>query len=70
MSRRLRQLRAKVVRAQRAHRNAGPALEELQRALHAQLRREVAADRVTRDLKTRAAGAQLALDVTPPDEDS
>lgn len=64
MSRRIRQLRAKVVRAQRAHRNAGPVLAELRGALHAQLRAEVAADRVR---KAATASGQLALDLETPE---
>lgn len=65
MSRRIRQLRAKVVRAQRAHRNAGPALVGLRRALHDQLRAEISSDRAR---KTAATSGQLALDLDSPEE--
>lgn len=64
MSRRLRQLRAKVVRAQRAHRTVGPAMAELQRAVHAQLRSEIAA---ARSRHRAAETGQMALDLDLPE---
>ncbi|MEP9350593.1 hypothetical protein [Xanthobacter sp. KR7-225] len=61
MSRRVHQLRAKVARAQRAHRDARPALADLRRALHAQLRAEIAAER---DRRKAAASGQLTLNLS------